>query len=52
MVPLAQEPGHTDPADTTWTGTVARHQGGRHSIGMPSSSAASRANSTIRGRNN
>ena len=21
-VPLAQEPGHTDPADTTWAGTV------------------------------
>jgi hypothetical protein len=22
VVPLAQEPGHTDPADTTWIGTV------------------------------
>src|ERR1700683_3114780 len=21
-VPLTQEPGHTDPADTTWTGTL------------------------------
>jgi hypothetical protein len=23
VVPLAKEPGHTDPADTTWTGTVS-----------------------------
>ncbi len=27
-VPLAREPGHTDPADTTWTGTVAGARAG------------------------
>jgi len=27
-VPLAREPGHTDPADTTWTGTVAGTKAG------------------------
>jgi len=28
VVPLAQEPGHGDPADTTWTGTVAGTKAG------------------------
>ncbi|MFI5386983.1 MAG: alpha-amylase family glycosyl hydrolase, partial [Fimbriimonadales bacterium] len=35
VVPLAKEPGHTDPADTTWTGTVSGTKAGdkyRYSI--------------------
>ena len=28
LVPLTQEPGHTDPADTTWVGTVAGTKAG------------------------
>lgn len=28
VVPLTQEPGHTDPADTTWAGTSARTKAG------------------------
>ena len=28
VVPLAQEPGHTDPADTTWIGTVPGSKAG------------------------
>jgi 1,4-alpha-glucan branching enzyme len=30
VVPLAHEPGHTDPADTTWTGTVPATKAGDH----------------------
>ena len=36
-VPLAQEPGHPDPADTTWTVTVPRTKAGdqyRYVIGL------------------
>ncbi len=36
-VPLAQEPGHTDPADTTWVGTVPGTKAGdlyRYVIGV------------------
>ena len=50
-VPLAQEPGHTDPADTTWIGTVPGTKAGdpyRYVIGW----AVSRGNTTIPGRNN
>jgi len=28
LVPLTQEPGHTDPADTTWVGTVVGTKAG------------------------
>ncbi len=28
VTPLAREPGHADPADTTWTGTVPRTKAG------------------------
>ena len=28
VIPLTKEPGHTDPADTTWTGTVSGTQAG------------------------
>jgi 1,4-alpha-glucan branching enzyme len=37
VVPLTQEPGHTDPADTTWTGTVPGTKAGdryRYVIGL------------------
>src|SRR5438128_1432299 len=30
VVPLTHEPGHTDPADTTWIGTVAGTKAGDH----------------------
>jgi 1,4-alpha-glucan branching enzyme len=39
VVPLAKEPGHTDPADTTWTGTVSSTRAGdkyRYSIKLGS----------------
>ena len=37
VVPLTKEPGHTDPADTTWTGTVPGTKAGdtyRYAIGL------------------
>jgi 1,4-alpha-glucan branching enzyme len=37
VVPLTQEPGHTDPADTTWIGTVPGTKAGdqyRYVIGL------------------
>ena len=37
VVPLAKEAGHTDPADTTWTGTVSGTKAGdkyRYAIGL------------------